>query len=134
KREALLFPRSRRRCRRCTRRQQKPARQEPMRAPRAALSRSRRLDRSQELFELLRGVADAVSKRVNDIERALVLADLQQFVDEIFVGLQLAQQLREFPARSLKFPDRRFGCGPKLAPAVDQELAVFRLEAVSCST
>ncbi len=59
----------------------------------------------------------------------LVLAHLQQFVDEILVGLQRAQQFGEVLARALELADRAFRRGLELAPALDQELPVFRLVA-----
>src|SRR3981189_2038172 len=88
-------------------------------------SGSRRLDGAEELLELVGGVADAVGELVDDVERTLVLADLQQFVDEILAGLQLAQELGEVLARALELADRAFSRGLGLAPAVDREPLVF---------
>src|SRR5258708_3674809 len=96
---------------------------------RRARSRSRGLDGAEQLLELVRGVADAVGELVNDVERALVLADLQQLVDEILAGLQLAQEIGEFLARPLELADRAFSGALELAPALDQELPVLGLVA-----
>ena len=85
--------------------------------------------RGQELLELVGGVANAVGQPVDDLERLLVLAHLQQLVDEILVGLQRAQQLGEVLARLLELADRALGCDLQLAPALDQELLLLRLVA-----
>src|SRR5258708_34457159 len=95
--------------------------------PSAAQSRPGRLDGAEQLLQLVRGVADAVGELVDDVERALVLPDLQQLIDEILAGLQLAQELGEVLARTLELLDRAFGRGLQLAPAFDQELLVLGL-------
>src|SRR3977135_3620390 len=88
-----------------------------------------RLDRAEELLQLVGGIANAVGELVDDLERALLLADLQELVDEILAGLQPAQELREVLARALELLDRAFGRGPELAPALDEELLVLGLVA-----
>jgi len=62
------------------------------------------LDGAKELLQLVGGVADAVGELVDDVERALVLADLQELVDEVLAGLQLAQEIGEVAARRLRAP------------------------------
>ena len=59
---------------------------------------------------------------MDHFERALVLPDLQEFVDEILVRLQLAQELGEILAGAVKLLDRCFGRCLELAPPLDQEL------------
>src|SRR5262249_49768824 len=88
-------------------------------APAAAsrrTSRSRRLERAEQLLELVGCVADAVGELVDDVERTLVLADLQQLVDEVLAGLQLAQQVGEILARALELADRALGRAFELTP------------------
>ena len=68
----------------------------------ASISGSRRLERAEQLLELVGGVANAVGELVDDLERPRVLADLQQLVDEILAGLQLAQQLGKVLARAFE--------------------------------
>src|SRR5438093_7299148 len=61
--------------------------------------RPRRLDSADELLQLVRGVADVLREAADHFERLLRLPDLHQFVDEILVRLQRAQELGEFPPR-----------------------------------
>src|SRR5262249_54007731 len=98
-------------------------------AAKARMSRSRRLDGAEQLLELVGGVPDSMGGLVNDVEGALVLADLQELVDEILAGLQLAQEVGKFLARPLELADRAFGGALELAPALDQELPVLGLVA-----
>ena len=66
---------------------------------------------------------------MDHLERTLVLANLQELVDEILARLQLAQEFGEILARALELPDRALGRALELSPSLDQELLVFRLVA-----
>src|SRR5262245_35234981 len=95
----------------------------------SARSGPRSLDRAEQLLQLVGGVPNPVGELVDHVERALVLANLQELVDEVLAGLQAAQKLGEIPARAVELADRTFGRRLQLAPALDQELLVFRLVA-----
>src|SRR5437870_80455 len=60
---------------------------------------ARRLDPADKLLQLVRRVADVLREAADHFERLLRLTDLHQFVDEILVRLQRAQELGEFPPR-----------------------------------
>jgi hypothetical protein len=66
---------------------------------------------------------------VNDVDDLLRLADLHQFLDEILVGLQRAQQLREAGAGTAEFLVGALGVVAQPAPLLDEEALLLRLEA-----
>src|SRR3954468_4689567 len=92
-------------------------------------SDARRLDRAQKLLEPHRGVADALAELMDDLQGLLVFADLHQLADVVFAGLKRAQQLGKILARAVEILDRGLGRGAQLAPAIDEILLLFRLEA-----
>src|SRR5271169_2506620 len=81
---------------------------------------ARRLDASDQLVELRRGVADVPGEAADDVERLLGLPDLDQFADEILVGLQRLQQAGELPAGVLQFLAGIFGLRLQPLPLVEQ--------------
>src|SRR5208282_2781195 len=96
---------------------------------RASISRPRRLDPADQALQLVGGAADIAGQLVNDIDDLLRLADLHQFFDEILVGLQRAQQLREAGAGAAELLGGALGVVAQPAPLLDEEAPLLRLEA-----
>src|SRR3954463_5913383 len=92
-----------------------------------AISHSRRLDGADQSFELIRRAADVAGELADHLDRPLRLADLDELVDEVLVGLQGAQQAGELAPCRAELAAGALGFFLDLAPLLDQESTLLRL-------
>src|SRR5207249_1856232 len=93
-----------------------------------AFSDSGRLDRADEGFKSVRRGTDVICELANNFKRLRSPPDLHEFVDEILAGLQHAQELHEFAARSPQIVRCSFGLINQLAPFIDEVLLFLSRE------